>query len=179
MLAKTLRLRPDKGDNAFQAFTRLACLLRPQVGTRLLESFAKLIAQRAGLVALVPGTLPQGALDPQLLLEHVHLAGRIKPSARLVERTEQQQVDRPARDAEHDERHVHGGRQPVTRRARQGKRDQADLAYGEQHAQQLLHKPRIAELGYEVEGDDQQIRRQHAQNGEFQRGHAAPAPIAR
>ena len=42
MLAKTLRLRPDKGDNAFQAFTRLACLLRPQVGTRLLEPFAKL-----------------------------------------------------------------------------------------------------------------------------------------
>ena len=179
MLAESLGPRPDKGDNAFQAFTRLACLLRPQVGTRLLESFAKLIAQRAGLVALVPGTLPQGVLDPQLLLEHVHLAGRIEPSARLVERTEQQQVDRPARDAEHDERHVHGGRQPVTRRARQGKRDQADLAYGEQHAQQLLHKPRIAELGYEVEGDDQQIRRQHAQNGEFQRGHAAPAPIAR
>ena len=128
MLAKALRLRADEADDAFQAFARLARLVRPQVGARLLKTLAKLVSQRAGLVAFAPGTLPERALDPQLLLEHIHLAGRIEPSARLVKRAEQQQVHRPARKTERDERRICGRRQLITRRARQGISEQANLA---------------------------------------------------
>ena len=52
MLAKTLRLRAYKADNAFRAFASLARLGIPQVGARLLEPLAKLVAQSTGLIAL-------------------------------------------------------------------------------------------------------------------------------